>query len=342
MNKSKKTKILDSFNNKFRKKNILITGGTGMVGIQLLFFLSELDCFVHSTSLDNFSPNLKNVKHSKIDLREPKNCNEVTKDMDLVINVTGVAGSPKMALENPASFMSPNILLPLNILNASVKNKVKEYLFTSSYGVYKPSKLMKEDDVWKTSPSNNDLYAGWAKRISELYLTAVKIENSNFKKLYTIRPSNIFGPYANFDFKNSMVIQSLINRIFLQNESPLKVWGNGSAIRDFIYSKDVALSILQLVNKGYDKKPVNIGSGTGCSIKTLVETIVTISKKKISLQWDTSMPSGDQVRILDIKRAKKLGIENFYTLSEGLKETIDWFKNNKNLYKKKYNSFNEK
>ena len=80
-----------------------------------------------------------------------------------------------------------------------------------------------------------------------------------------------------------MVIQSLINRIFLQNENPLKVWGNGRAIRDFIFSKDVAISILQVINSGYDKKPINIGSGNGYSIKELVKTILKISNKKFLL-----------------------------------------------------------
>lgn len=341
MENTKLNKVLETFNKKYKRKNILVAGGTGMVGMQLLNFLSNLDCNISSVSLDNFSPNQKNVKHKRIDLRIPRNCEELLKDMDLVINVTGVAGSPKMALEKPASFMSPNILLPINILNAAAKNNVKEYLFTSSYGVYKPSKIMKEDDVWKTSPSNNDLYAGWAKRISELYLNAAKIQYKNFKKIYTIRPSNIYGPYANFDFKNSMVIQSLINRIFLQNENPLKVWGNGRAIRDFIFSKDVAISILQVINSGYDEKPINIGSGNGYSIKELVKTILKISNKKIPVIWDTKMPSGDKIRILDTKRSKKLGIKNFYSLEDGLRETIEWFKSNKNVYKKRYNSFRE-
>ncbi len=334
-------KILEIFNKKYKKKNIFVAGGTGMVGMQLLNFLSELDCNISSASLDNFSPKQKNIKHKKVDLRIPRNCEDLLKDIDLIINVTGVAGSPKMALEKPASFMSPNILLPINIVNAAAKNKVKEYLFTSSYGVYKPSKIMKEDDVWKTSPSNNDLYAGWAKRISELYLDAAKIQYKNFKKIYTIRPSNIYGPYANFDFRNSMVIQSLINRIFLQNENPLKVWGDGKSIRDFIFSKDVAISTLQVINSGYDKKPINIGSGNGHSIKELVNTILKISNKKIPVIWDTKMPSGDKIRILDTRRSKKLGIKNFYSLEDGLRETIDWFKSNKNVYKKRYNSFRE-
>ena len=100
-----------------------------------------------------------------------------------------------------------------------------------------------------------------------------------------------------------MVIQSLINRIFLQNENPLKVWGNGRAIRDFIFSKDVAISILQVINSGYDKKPINIGSGNGYSIKELVKTILKISNKKILL-YGIKMPSGDKIRILDTKRSK--------------------------------------
>jgi GDP-L-fucose synthase len=334
-------KILNKFEKKFKKKNILIAGGTGMVGMQLLNYLAKTKCKLFSASLDNFKPVYKNVIHKRVDLRNIKNCNKITKDIDLLINVTGVAGSPEMAIKKPASFMSPNIIIPLNLINAAKTNGVKQYLFTSSYGVYKPSKLMKEDDVWKTMPSQNDLYAGWAKRISELYINAIKIENKTFKKLFIVRPSNIYGPYANFDFKNSMVVQSLINKIFLQKENPVKVWGDGSAIRDFIYSKDVALSIIQILNKQYDDKPINIGSGKGYSIKQLVNTILKFSNVKNEIFWDKSMPTGDKCRILDTKRAKRLGIKNFYTLDEGINETISWFIKNKNFYKKRYNSFNE-
>ena len=94
--------------------------------------------------------------------------------MDIVFNLLGITGSPKMNIENPASFMMGNINLSLPLLEAAKINKIKRYLFTSTYGVYGPSKIMNEDDVWKTFPSEHDKYAGWAKRIAELQVEAYK------------------------------------------------------------------------------------------------------------------------------------------------------------------------
>ena len=82
MENTKLNKVLETFKKKYKRKNILVAGGTGMVGMQLLNFLSNLDCNISSVSLDNFSPNQKNVKHKRIDLRIPRNCEKLLKDMD--------------------------------------------------------------------------------------------------------------------------------------------------------------------------------------------------------------------------------------------------------------------
>ena len=325
--------------NIFRGKKILVAGGTGLVGQQLVPKLINFGAKVFVASLDDKSlVNHKIENFYNLNLMNLDNCIKITKDKEIVFNLLGVTGSPKINIEKPASFMMSNIYCAINLLMAAQISKVKKYLYTSTYGVYAHSTIMKEDDVWKTFPSENDKFAGWAKRIGELQIEAFKIEY-NFESLHIVRPANIYGPYANFDPKNSMVIPSLIRRI-IKGENPLIVWGNGTAIRDFIFSADVAEAMIQVMQKKIEK-PINIGSGTGISIKTLVNTLLSsvLIKKKPKVIFDKTKPTGDKKRILDTSLAKGHGITNKVSLKEGLDKTINWYLNNRSLTHKRFNYF---
>jgi len=259
--------------NIFRNKKILVAGGTGLVGQQLVPKLIKLGAKVFVVSLDDKSlANKKIEDFYSLDLMNLDNCIKVTKNKEIIFNLLGVTGSPKINIEKPASFMMSNIYCAINLLMAAQISKVKKYLYTSTYGVYAHSAKMKESDVWKTFPSDNDKFAGWAKRIGELQIEAFKIEY-NFDSLHIVRPANIYGPYANFDPENSMVISSLIRRI-AEGENPLVVWGDGTAIRDFVFSADVADAMIQVVGKKIER-PINIGSGKGVSIKKLVDILTS-------------------------------------------------------------------
>ena len=235
-----------------------------------------------------------------------------------------------------------NLYCAVNLLYAAQLNKVKRYLYTSTYGVYGENSSMKEADMWKSYPSNNDKFAGWAKRMGELQIEAYKKEY-RFKGLHTIRPANIYGPFANFDPKNSMVVASIIRRV-VSGENPLKVWGDGKAIRDFIFSGDVADSIIKVINNNI-QEPINIGSGKGTSIKKLVKKIVACSKIKIKpkIIFESSkkrtVKVGDQKRVLNINLARKYKIYPKIGLSSGLNKTIDWYLKNKKSLGSRYNYF---
>jgi len=197
---------------------------------------------------------------------------------------------------------------------------------------------MKEDNVWKTFPSENDKYAGWAKRMAELQIEAYRKE-FKFKGVHIVRPGNIFGPYSNFNPKNSMVVSSIIKRAS-DNENPLRVWGDGTAIRDFIYSEDVAEGMLKVDSKNI-QKPVNLGSGKGYSIKKLVNTICSSKYIKIKpkIIFDKSKPAGDKKRILDTKRSKSLKIYQVSNFQKSIDKTINWYLNNKSKTKLRYSFF---
>lgn len=325
--------------NIFKNQKILITGGTGMVGIALTNLLLELEAKITVVTLDDFNPFDERVECIKKDLRYFQNCLDVCKDKDYIFHLAGIKGSPQVALKQPASFFVPTVLFNTSLLQAAYEAKPKHILYTSSVGVYSPAEVFYEDDVWKTFPSENDKYAGWAKRMGELQMEAYNLEDK-FKNYSIIRPANIYGPYDNFDKKNSMVVPSLIRRA-IETDDVLEVWGDGSAIRDFVFCEDVARGMLHaVINK--ISLPMNIGSGTGISIKELVEVIVKNlpSDKKVKIKWDTSKPSGDKIRVMSMERAKNSGFECKTSLEEGIKSTVNWYLNkSQNLDELKYNSF---
>tara|TARA_B100000989_G_scaffold72938_3_gene51252 strand:- start:12506 stop:13510 length:1005 start_codon:yes stop_codon:yes gene_type:complete len=321
-------------------KNVLVAGGTGMVGQMLVPKLIKLGANVYISSLDHKSLCPKGIKgfYSK-DLIYLENCIKVTKNKDIVFNLLGSTGSPKINMIKPASFMMSNLYCAINMLMASQINKVKNYLYTSTYGVYGKKGKMREDMVWKTFPSEHDKYAGWAKRIGELQAEAFNKE-FNSMNISVVRPANIYGPHLNFNPTNSMVVASLIRRL-INKEDPFVVWGDGSAIRDFVYSEDVANAMIKILQKKI-KQPLNIGSGTGTTIKNLVKSMfkskfITNNPKVF---FDKSKPSGDKKRVLDMKLSKKYRISCSTNLETGLHKTIEWYlKFGKKISKKKYNYF---
>ena len=321
-------------------KNVLVTGGTGLIGQPLVKMLLDKGANVTVASLDDPSRAPKGVKFMKVDLREFSNCIIACDYMDIVFQLAGVKGSPAMTAERPASFFTPTITFNTNMMEAARRCGVKRYLYTSSIGVYSPSKVFKEDDVWSTFPSPNDRFAGWAKRMGELQAEAYKIEYG-WDKISIVRPANVYGPFDNFDPENAMVVPSLIKRT-VDGENPLTVWGDGSSIRDFIFSKDVARGMMLAVEKGINE-PINLGSGTGISIKQIAETIAkNVPNGPVPIIWDTEKPKGDAKRLMDMSRADSYGFQPVISIEEGIKETINWYHKNANQLTNRYNAFTDK
>ena len=323
----------------FKNKNILVTGGSGMIGRQLVSLLLSDDANVHVADL-NKPVNMSNsINFHNIDLKDFSNCKEICNGMDYVFNLVGIKCSPQVCLERPADIMGPMLQFNTNMLEAAMLANVKWYLYTSTVGVYEPAEVLYEDDVWKTQPSRNDWYGGWAKRMGELQCQAYEKQFGK-GKCSIVRPANVYGPYDNFDPENAMVIPSLINR-GMSGERPLSVWGDGSPIRDFIYTDDVADGMLEVVKQGYNK-PINLGSGKGVSIKEIATSIANKMPDKCEIIWDTSKPAGDVKRIMNTERAESIGIKPKISLDEGIETTIKWYNkfNNKDL--NRYNAFTDK
>ena len=310
-----------------------MTGGTGMIGRQVVDILCTADACVQVVSLDRFKTNDK-ANHIYGDLANFELCKELTSDMDFVFHIAGIGASVKATERQLASHFVPMLMMNTNILEACRLNKVKKIVYTSSVGAYAHAEVFKESEYrLDTNPMD---FGGWAKRMAEAQIYAYKKEH-NMNNFSIVRPSNVYGPGDNFNPVSSLVIPSLLYRIF-HKEDPLVVWGDGSAIRDFVYSKDVAEGIILALHYGTNSGFVNLGSGDPCSIKTLVELLSNIIGFKYI--FDESKPTGANKRIMDLTLAKKMIHFNPSTkLEDGLKKTWEWFIENSSEYKEKINYF---
>ena len=318
-----------------KKKNILISGGTGLIGRFVVAKLCNFNANVTVVSLDDFVVD-KRAKYIKGDLTNFEFCKEVTKNIDYAFHISGIKGSVKMTIEKPASFFVPLIMMNTNFLEACRLNSVNRLVYTSSIGAYSSREIFIEDEEDINKPPM-DMFPGWAKRMAEMQIKAYK-KQYNLKNFFAVRPCNVYGPGDNFDPDNAMVIPTLINRIF-NKEDPVIIWGDGSAVRDFAYAADVADGIILTIVKGTGNFDfLNLGSGNGYTIKELVETLSEIVS--FNYRFDKTKDSGFPKRIMNIDNAKKiLGYSPEVSLKEGLKETWSWYINNSVQNKKRHNYF---
>lgn len=327
----------------YQDKKVLVAGGTGTIGIPLVKKLIGLGAKVTVVSID--SPEYARmvfgdkINFIKSDLTDLGNCLKLTRGQDFVFNLVGIKGSSGIGETKVASYLVPMLWFQTNLMEASFRNNVSRYLFVSSICGYPQStKPKKEDSIWDGMPKQNDRIPGLAKRIGEIQGEAYLCEHG-WDAVRIVRPSNVYGPFDDFNPKSAQVIPALIRRM-IDKENPLKVWGDGSMIRDFIFSEDVADGMLLALEKAPPCLPINLGKGEGCTIKKLAETIAKYVPTPPAIEWDSSKPAVDPVRVLDTERAKELiEFEPKTTLEQGIKKTINWFLNNQELANKNKECF---
>lgn len=317
----------------FYGKSVLVTGGTGLIGRQIVEILCDAGAKVKLVSLDDIKVDDR-AEHIRGDLTNFEFCKDVTRDMDFVFHVAGIKGSIEVTKKKPASFFVPLLMFNTNVLEACRVNKVKKVVYTSSIGAYASAEVFRETDNLDGPPM--DMFPGWAKRMAELQVQAYKIQYG-LENFSIVRPCNVYGPGDNFDPENAMVIPTLMHRIY-NKENPVVVWGDGSAIRDFAYSRDVAEGVILALYHGTKSSFVNLGSGKGYSVRELVETLNSFID--FNYVFDSSKPSGFPRRIMDISLAKELiGYNPTTLLLDGLKQTWYWFVSNHDEYLRRKNYF---
>ncbi len=319
---------------RLKNSKALVTGGTGLIGRQVVRLLEESGATVTICSLDSVRVS-ERAKHIHGDLSDFSFCKEITRGMDYVLHVAGVKGSIDVTKAKPASFFVPLLMMNTNVLEACRLNNVKNVVYTSSIGAYGSAEIFREsDDRDEVSPM--DLYPGWAKRMAEFQIRAYAVQYG-LQNFAVVRPCNVYGPGDNFDPENAMVIPSLMARI-RSKEDPVVVWGDGSAVRDFAYSGDIARGVILALLKGTGGRFVNLGSGRGVSIRELVETLRSVVE--FNYRFDQSKPAGFKHRVMDITLARQmLGYEPVVSLAEGLKLTWNWYMANNDESSKRKNYF---
>ncbi len=229
---------------------------------------------------------------------------------DVVILSVPFAGGIKANIEQPVDLITKNLIIQYNVITECHKNNVEYLYFIGSSCMY-PRNI--EGEI-----SETDIMKGELEPTNQAYAIAklagyqmCKAYNSQYKtKFSTIIPANLFGEYDDFNEETAHVIGALISRIHnakINNQEQVTIWGSGKPIRDFIYAKDFANILYQIVEKKHFFDLLNVGSGKGYSILEIAKTIKEVCDYKGELIFDSSKPDGMKKKVLDIS------LLNYYT-----------------------------
>ena len=324
-------------NNFYSDKKVLVTGGTGLLGMALVELLLQKGAKVRVVSLDPSELLSPAVEFFNLDLLEWENCLKACDGVDYAFQLACVKGGVGLRESRAVNFLEGNALVNLQMLRAAHQSGVRKYMYCSSIAVYPDAEIFREDEVWDKPPHPSNKYASWGKRIGELQCEAY-LEQYGYKTSI-LRPANIYGPFDNFDSLSAMVVPALIARI-ANGEDPLVVWGDGNQVRDFLYVKDCVRGMTEALEKYYECDPLNLGSGVPTTIREVVETILKYTPSQPKVVWDTSRPIGNRIRLMDMTKARlKLGFKPAYSLDRGIKETVEWYLAHKDFQAKKVSLF---
>lgn len=252
---------------------------------------------------------------------------------EVVIHLAAEVGGIGANRANPGRYFYANMMMGLNVIETSRElgvDKLVQVGTVCAYPKHTPVPF-REDALWDGYPEETNAPYGIAKKALLVMLQSYRAQYG-FNGIYLL-PVNLYGPRDNFDLQSSHVIPALIRKMVDAQDASqesVDVWGTGSASREFLYVDDAARAILLATEAYNSPDPVNIGAGCEITIKDLVATIAKVVGYEGEIAWDSSKPDGQPRRMLDTSRAKAaFGFEAQVGFEEGLRRTVDWYRDHR-------------
>jgi len=300
---------------------IVIAGSTGLVGSAI------------TRALIGRGQSVIGINRKVVDLLDRKATFEFINAAkpDLVIDAAAIVGGIGANNNFPVDFLSKNIQMQSNLMDAAHAANVERFVFLGSSCIYPRdcAQPIKEEYLM-TGPleQTNSAYA--VAKIAGIELIRSYRKQFN-RKWISLMPTNMYGPNDNFDLESSHVLPALINRFVTatkNGERSVTLWGTGSPKREFLHVDDLATATLLAVEKYDDGAHLNVGTGEDLPIAELASIISRLSGFSGKIEWDSSKPDGTPRKVLDVTKMKNLGWVPAISLEAGIASTIEWFKDN--------------
>ena len=310
-------------------KKILVCGGSGFIGLNLVKFFSNKNYKVTATYKERKPKETYGASWVKADLTTLKDVKRVLKNHSIVIQCAAVTSGAKDIVSNPFLFIGDNVVMNSLLIKEAVLKKSKHFIFLSCSVMYHHSnKKLKETD-YNPRKKLHKFYEGMA-------LTKVYIENicrfyaeRSKTKFSAIRHTNIYGPNDKFENVNSHFMSAAISKA-KNSTKKLTVWGNGKEKRDFLYIEDFCTAIHKIIVKQKSAfELINVSYGKTFSVNDVVKKIKLIMKKSFKIFFDKRKPSIKINISVDNSKMKKMyGWKPENSINEGIKKTISWYRAN--------------
>ena len=255
---------------------------------------------------------------------------------DVIIDAAARVGGILANNDYPYHFLMENMQIQNNLISASIANNIQKFIFLGSSCIYPkmaPQPLEEEHLLTGPLEPTNEWYA--IAKISGVKATEAIRKQFSYDYV-SLMPTNLYGPYDNFDLQTSHVLPAMIRKFHEakeNNHASVELWGSGSPMREFLHVDDLAKAVGFVVGNRLDNNLYNVGSGSDLSIKELAEMIQKIIGHHGEIRWDTTKPDGTPRKWMDSSRLKSLGWSPEIELEEGILNTYQWFQKNINQIK---------